>query len=137
MPALRGLLETALYVEDPERTAQFYERVFQMERLYEEERLIALNIINQQVLLFFRRGASSGINVVPGGIIPPHDGEGRLHIAFAIDGTERSVWRAWLQAQNVPLEAEVIGERGGTSLYFRDPDENLIELATPGLWKIY
>jgi hypothetical protein len=33
---------------------------------------------------------------------------------------------------------EVVGEyhwpRGGTSLYIRDPDDALVELATPGLW---
>jgi catechol 2,3-dioxygenase-like lactoylglutathione lyase family enzyme len=27
--------------------------------------------------------------------------------------------------------------RGGESVYFRDPDDNLLELATPGLWSIY
>ncbi|PYU59508.1 MAG: glyoxalase, partial [Acidobacteria bacterium] len=28
-------------------------------------------------------------------------------------------------------------ELGGWSLYFRDPDRHLIELATPGTWSIY
>ena len=28
-------------------------------------------------------------------------------------------------------------ERGGRSLYFRDPDQHLLELATPGTWPIY
>jgi len=27
--------------------------------------------------------------------------------------------------------------RGGHSIYFRDPDGHLLELATPGLWAIY
>ena len=137
MPALRGLLETALYAADPEHTVRFYERVFQMERIYEEKRLIALNIANQQVLLVFQKGASSGINATPGGIIPPHDGDGKLHLAFAIDATESKAWKVWLAEQNVPVEAEVIADHGGLSIYFRDPDENLLELATPGLWKIY
>jgi len=32
------------------------------------------------------------------------------------------------------LEQQVAWPRGGTSLYFRDPDRHLVELATPGLW---
>jgi len=27
--------------------------------------------------------------------------------------------------------------RGGRSLYFRDPDQHLLELITPGCWSIY
>jgi len=27
--------------------------------------------------------------------------------------------------------------RGGESLYFRDPDDHLVELATPGIWATY
>ncbi len=28
-------------------------------------------------------------------------------------------------------------DRGGTSLYFHDPDGHLLELATPGVWSVY
>jgi catechol 2,3-dioxygenase-like lactoylglutathione lyase family enzyme len=37
----------------------------------------------------------------------------------------------------VSIEGEMKWPRGGTSLYFRDPDGHLVELATPGLWSIY
>jgi len=35
------------------------------------------------------------------------------------------------------LEEKKAWERGGWSLYFRDPDRHLLEVATPGVWTIY
>src|SRR6266702_2021059 len=35
------------------------------------------------------------------------------------------------------LAAGKLGPRGGSSIYFRDPDNHSVELATPGLWSIY
>ena len=35
------------------------------------------------------------------------------------------------------MESEVTWPQGGRSLYFRDPDGLLVELATPGLWRNY
>jgi catechol 2,3-dioxygenase-like lactoylglutathione lyase family enzyme len=44
-------------------------------------------------------------------------------------------WRAHLQAAGVAIESTSDWQRGGHSLYFRDPDGNLLEIAaTPGLW---
>jgi catechol 2,3-dioxygenase-like lactoylglutathione lyase family enzyme len=37
----------------------------------------------------------------------------------------------------IAIESKVQWELGGQSLYFRDPDGNSLELATPGLWSIY
>ena len=112
MPEIRGLLETALYVKNLECAAEFYERLFGFSRLYEEPRLIALEIPGRQVLLLFLKGASSGQNTVPGGLIPPHDGYGRLHLAFAIEATERSQWKETLAVNDIAIESEVIGDRG-------------------------
>ena len=40
-------------------------------------------------------------------------------------------------SRGVAIEGRNDWERGGRSIYFRDPDGHLLELATPGLWSIY
>jgi catechol 2,3-dioxygenase-like lactoylglutathione lyase family enzyme len=42
-----------------------------------------------------------------------------------------------LASGGVTIEARNNWERGGRSIYFRDPDGHLLELATPGLWSVY
>jgi catechol 2,3-dioxygenase-like lactoylglutathione lyase family enzyme len=42
-----------------------------------------------------------------------------------------------LATKGVAIEGRTRWSRGGQSLYFRDPDGHLLELATPGLWAIY
>ena len=48
-----------------------------------------------------------------------------------------SLQREWLAANGLAIEEEREWPRGGTSLYFRDPDGHLLEVATPGVWSIY
>jgi hypothetical protein len=61
----------------------------------------------------------------------PHDGDGELHVAFAIPSVELANWGLWLQTKGIEVEEKRMWELGGWSLYFRDPDRHLIELATP------
>jgi catechol 2,3-dioxygenase-like lactoylglutathione lyase family enzyme len=137
-PPLEGVLETSLYVSDLEVSRQFYHDVFGFRSLYlDPKRMAALNVSERHVLLLFLRGASLQSIEVPGaGTIPGHDGNGQLHLAFSISAADLANWRAWLNQRNIPVEAEVQWERGGRSLYFRDPDGHLLELATPGVWAI-
>lgn len=138
MPTVTKVLETALYVKDPAASAGFYERVLGFQRTFEEDRLIALTVGEAgQVLLLFREGASNQPNPAPGGVIPAHDGHGRLHLAFAIPAAEEQAWKDRLAEEGVALESVVTAQYGGHSLYFRDPDGNLVELATPGVWDVY
>ena len=46
-------------------------------------------------------------------------------------------WETRLATHNIPIEGRTAWKRGGESIYFRDPDGHLLELATPGLWAIY
>ena len=82
------------------------------------------------MLLLFKKGASREI-------ASPHDGDGELHLAFAIDAEELAGWEAWLAENRIAIEEKKRWELGGQSLYFRDPDRHLIEVASPGVWSIY
>ena len=135
MPAVTGVLETALYVKDVERSTKFYQDLFGFELILSEDRLHALSVADRNVLLLFKEGASTHPSQYPGGLIPPHDGHGTLHLAFAIPCRRFAALARHLAQHSIAIESEVTGERGGHSLYFRDPDGHLVELATPGLWE--
>jgi catechol 2,3-dioxygenase-like lactoylglutathione lyase family enzyme len=137
VPRIRRILETALYCDVLDETAGFYRALLGREPLLETERLVALDAGEGTVLLLFQRGRSAGSLPTPGGLVPGHDGEGPVHLAFAIDADEADEWKARLDELGVELESEVKWPRGGRSLYFRDPDDRSVELATPGLWATY
>ena len=137
MPTIGRVLETSLYVERIDRSADFYTCIFGFEKLECDDRFCALNVAGQQVLLLFRKGATTEPIRIPGGIIPPHDGSGQTHLAFTIDAEEEAAWTEKLRKANVPIESRVVWPRGGFSLYFRDPDGHLLELVSPGCWTIY
>jgi len=68
--------------------------------------------------------------------VPPHDGHGPIHMAFSIAADALADWEARLAEAGVAIESRVKWPRG-ESIYFRDPDGHVLELATPGLWPGY
>jgi len=137
MPKIRGVLETSLYVSDLERSRTFYTQLFHFSVMLEDGRFCALDVCGRQVLLLFRKEATGALRT-EGGLIPPHGADGgSLHVAFAIGQDDLDPWERRLARDHVEIESRVQWPRGGKSLYFRDPDGHLIELASPGLWPIY
>ncbi len=136
-PAIDGVLETALYVTDLDRSVAFFAGDLGRPILLRNERMAALDAGRRSVLLLFRRGGSSETMATPGGAIPGHDGAGWLHMAFAIAAADYAAWRNHLEHQGIAIVSEVRWPGGGRSLYVDDPDGHVIELATPGLWPNY
>jgi catechol 2,3-dioxygenase-like lactoylglutathione lyase family enzyme len=133
-PAIQGLLETSLYARDLAHTAGFYRELFQFKALVDSPRLVAFDIAGRSVLLVFQAGATEDDVVDARGRIPGHDGRGRLHLALSIAAKDLDAWRERLIECGVEIVGEYRWPRGGVSIYFRDPDGALVELATPGLW---
>lgn len=133
-PPIAGLLETALYVDDLDRSIRFFAEVLGLPVMTSFGRGAALDAGSGGVLLLFRRGESRRGWVNERGTVPGHDGSGPLHLAFAIEEVSYEPWRRHLDTNQVAMRGEVLWDGGAHSLYFEDPDGHVLELATPGLW---
>jgi catechol 2,3-dioxygenase-like lactoylglutathione lyase family enzyme len=130
-PKTNGIVESSLYVDDLARSVRFYEDIFGFSVIKDfSVRGSALKAGEHQVLLLFKKGASRAIS-------SPHDGDGELHIAFAISSPALPEWESWLREKGIDIEEKTKWEGGGESLYFRDPDRHLLEVVTPGTWSNY
>lgn len=130
-PETDGILESSLYVGDLPRSVRFYQETFGFQLISDfGPRGCAMQAGPHQVLLLFQKGASRAMPT-------PHDGDGELHVAFAIASAELANWESWLQSRGIAVEEKTTWELGGSSLYFRDPDRHLLELATPGTWSVF
>jgi len=130
-PRVGAVIETALYVDDLTRSVEFYRRLFGLTLAGEPiERMAVLNVTDDQVLLLFKRGASTRATVLPFGTIPPTDGDGQLHVAFGVSPSDIDAWEQRLRDLGIDIESRLNWPEGGSSLYFRDPDGHAIELKT-------
>src|ERR1700761_9293290 len=97
-PKSEGILESSLYVNDVTASAQFYEEIFGFRVISDfGERGCAIQAGERQVLLLFKKGGSREI-------VSPHDGDGELHLAFAIAASELARWEAWLVEKGMAVE---------------------------------
>ena len=136
-PPINGVLETGIYVDDVARSRAFYGRLFGFRPVLVEERICAFAVAPAQLLILFQRRGTLDPVPVGDSFIPPHDGSGPQHFAFSIAESDVENWRKHLADNGVTIESAVTWPQGGKSLYFRDPDGLLVELATPGLWPNY
>jgi len=137
LPPINGIIETAIHVKDLAASIAFYRDRIGLPVIAGSDRFCALSVASRGVLLLFLEGATGEPVDLPGGRIPPHSGSGALHFAFAVDAASIGDWEQHLTSAGIAIESRVQWELGGSSLYFRDLDGHLVELATPGVWSIY
>lgn len=136
-PPIGGILETAVYVDDLERASGFYVKLLGIQPMLRQERLHAFPIAPGETLLLFPRAISEHDSITSFGVVPGHATTGPSHFAFRVSTENYEAWRAWLDELHIAITGEVNWPQGGRSLYFKDPDGNVLEVATPGLWANY
>jgi len=131
MPRLKSVLETSLYVQDMNRAIAFYRDVLGLRLIseFEHQRGVAFRI-GESILLLFDPTQTAGPHD-----LPEHAGSGEGHVAFQVSAEDLPVWRTHLQKHGVAIEKEFSFGNHPPSIYFRDPDHNLLELAVPSIWR--
>lgn len=130
IPPIETVVETALYATDLAAMKAFYLDVLGLKLLAEAPaRQVFFQVGQSSVLLIFHPAAT-----LADGDFPSHGATGPGHVALGIPVAELDAWRDHLKAHGIEIEKELTWPRGGRSLYFRDPANNLVELITPGVW---
>lgn len=130
MNEIEGIIETAAYVDDLDRAAEFYGGVLGLPQIAREDgRHVFFRVGDRCVLLLFVADMA-----LTGDHLPAHGARGPGHFALGIPADSLDTWRIRLNERGVAIEQEQDWPRGGHSLYFRDPGGNLVELITPGIW---
>lgn len=131
---LSHVLESSLYVADLAVAESFYSGVLGLTIHSKLEGRHVFFRCGSQMVLLFNPEATAGPDLTPRGL-GAHGAHGPGHLAFGVSNEEIDRWRRRLGDHGVEIEQEVDwgGDRG-RSLYFRDPDGNSLEVATPGLW---
>ncbi len=115
IPKLSRVLETALYVSDLDKAAAFYAHVIGLPCIHADHRMGAYDVGGNGVLLLFPQGGSLQPIETPGGPVPPHDGSGPMHVAFAIAKDELETWQATSKLRGLPWRAGRSGRRVGSA----------------------
>lgn len=116
--------EAVLYVSDLARAKQFYTEVLGLPVSQEFEDALFLQTGQNSTLILFE----SGKLATRVSVIPQHGATGPGHVCLAIPPEQMNAWRGRLLQHNVEIEHEQAWSLGTHSLYFRDPDDNSLEL---------
>jgi catechol 2,3-dioxygenase-like lactoylglutathione lyase family enzyme len=128
---IERIYETVVYGRNLDVMAEFYADVLGL-RLIDgpDELAAAFRVPNGGMLLVFDPSRSSA----PGRAVPSHGATGAGHVAFAVPPGTLELWRKRLGEHEIEIECEVAWDRGGRSLYVRDPAGNSVELTEDELW---
>ncbi len=129
MRKLTHIKESCLYVKDLASAKQFYGEILELPLIsYVEGRHVFFRI-GQDVLLLFNAAVTKLEEE-----LPPHFGQGNQHIAFECPLEAYESWKQYLIEKGIEIEHEAKWGSNYRSFYFRDYEENVLEIVQPGMW---
>jgi len=130
------ILETCLYAENLEEVKTFYQDVMCLELVSEEAgRHLFFRCGQGMFLVFNPVETMKETQDDEGGMdIPAHGAKGASHVAFRIPAESYAFWKRHFMTKEILIEREIEWPRNGKSMFIRDPGNNSVEVATPGLW---
>jgi len=126
---IRQIKETSLYIEDLEAAFDFYHGKLGLPLISRAEERHIFFRAGTSVLLCFISDATSKETR-----LPPHFGGGNQHLAFEVSPQEYDSWKKKVRDQSIEIIHEETWTRGLRSFYFKDPEENLLEIVEEGMW---
>ena len=131
----RKIVETSVYSSDLEIMKEFYVDKLGLEFVSEQiGRHVFLKTDKNMFLIFNHRVTAAEKETSHGALTPPS----MVHIAFEIEAEEYGVAKKLLKESNIQIEKEIAWENNikSRSIYFRDPDGNLVEFITRNYWDV-
>lgn len=125
----KNVKEVSLYVQDLERSRLFYEQKLKMKVVSLKEGRHLFLKAGSTVLLCFLAKAT-----VQDQTLPPHGGNGEIHIAFEVAKQDYQSTRAAIEAEGIEIIQDFKWGENLESFYFRDPDGHLLEVIEEKMW---
>jgi catechol 2,3-dioxygenase-like lactoylglutathione lyase family enzyme len=129
MIKIKNIKENCIYVNNLERTLEFYRDKIGLELIsHLKDRHVFFRAGDSVLLCFNPEATKQEKN------LPPHFGEGKLHLAFEVDQADYQSAKSQIIKAGIEIEHEQSWKNNLKSFYFRDPDQHLIEIVMKGIW---
>ncbi|EME42675.1 hypothetical protein DOTSEDRAFT_73484 [Dothistroma septosporum NZE10] len=145
------MLETCIYCKDLPNSISFYTNTLGLIPLFTNDRMACYPLGNTTLLLFALGETYDDVNPNPSkpqNVVPKHGPSSeivdslikdwrqlRQHFCLAVeDRKDAERWEDYLRERNVKVTGRNEWPKGGYSVYFDDPDGNVGEIASRGIW---
>ncbi|GAA5908332.1 uncharacterized protein JCM6883_004350 [Sporobolomyces salmoneus] len=146
IPKITQVLELCLYSRSLPKSVEFYSKTLNLGTPSISSERLAVFPLGQTMLILFQRSQTSNDSILPHemGTIPGHGLDPspendkvnlKTHFALAVEKKEEvDQWEERFKEEKVEVLGEVEWPGGGKSVYFQDPDGNVGEIASRGIW---